>query len=80
MKDYDGKAQGDYMGSNNGRGARAGSLMGEFFPEDVRAKSMGQPGEIDRGRYPDTADAIYNEQEGNVRMAEKGRASGMYRK
>lgn len=79
-RDYDGRSSPDAMGRGKGKGARAGSLLGEFFPPDVRDHSMHPPSEIGRFRYPDTAEAIYSEQEGNVRLADKDRASGMHRK
>ena len=80
MRDYDGRTSVDFKGRGKGTGARAGSLLGEFFPPDVKDVTMKPPGEIGRFKYPDTAEAIYNEQEGNVRLAEKDRASGMKRK
>ena len=80
MRDYDGRTSVDFKGRGKGTGARAGSLLGEFFPPDVKDVTMNPPGEIGRFKYPDTAEAIYNEQEGNVRLAEKDRASGMKRK
>jgi hypothetical protein len=80
MRDYDGKQQADFMGRLKGRGAKAGSLLGEFFPPDVKDHAMMPPGEIGRFRYPDTAEAIFKEQEGNVHIADEGRASGMHRK
>ncbi len=80
MRDYDGRSEVDFKGRNEGKGARAGSLLGEFFPPDVKATSMHPPSEIGRYKYPDTAEAIYREQEGDVRLADKDRASGMKRK
>ena len=80
MRDYDGRSSPDFMGRGMGKGARAGSLLGEFFPPNVKETSMKPPGEIGRFKYPDTAEAIYKEQEGNVRLADKDRASGMKRK
>ena len=80
MRDYDGRTSVDFKGRGTGTGARAGALLGEFFPPDVKDVTMKPPGEIGRFKYPDTAEAIYNEQEGNVRLAEKDRASGMKRK
>lgn len=80
MRDYDGKQSPDFMGRNAGKGVRAGSLLGEFFPPDVKDVSMHPPGEIGRYKYPDTAEAIYKEQEGNVRLADRDRASAMRRK
>lgn len=80
MRDYDGKQSPDFMGRKAGKGARAGSMLGEFFPPDVKSVSMKPPGEIGRYRYPDTAEAIYDEQEGNVRLADRDKASGMKRK
>lgn len=79
-RDYDGKQAGDKFGRLKGGGMKGGSLLGEFFPPDVRDHTMHPPGEIGRFRYPDTAEAIYSEQEGNVRLADKDRASGMHRK
>ena len=80
MRDYDGRTSPDFMGRGNSKGARAGSLLGEFFPPDVKDTSMRPPSEIGRYKYPDTAEAIYNEQEGNVRMSNQDKASGMRRK
>lgn len=80
MRDYDGRTSVDFKGRGMGAGARAGSLLGEFFPPDVKDKTMHPPGEIGRYKYPDTAEAIFNEQEGNVRLADRDRASGMKRK
>lgn len=80
MRDYDGKSSPDFMGRGKGKGSRAGSLLGEFFPPEVKDVTMKPPGEIGRYKYPDTAEAIYNEQEGNVKLANKDRASGMKRK
>lgn len=80
MRDYDGKQSPDGFGRLKGKGMRAGSLLGEFFPPDVKDHAMHPPGEIGRFRYPDTAEAIYKEQEGNVQLADRDRASGMHRK
>lgn len=80
MRDYDGKSSPDFMGRGKGKGAKAGSLLGEFFPRDAKEVSMHPPGEIGRYKYPDTAEAIYSEQEGNVKLADRDRASGMKRK
>lgn len=80
MRDYDGKQSPDGFGRQKGRAMRAGSLLGEFFPPDVRDHTMNPPGEIGRFKYPDTAEAIYSEQEGNVHISDKDRASGMHRK
>jgi hypothetical protein len=80
MRDYDGKQSPDFMGRKEGKGVRAGSLLGEFFPPEVKAQSMKVPSEIARFKYPDTADAIYAEQEGDVKMADRDRASSMRRK
>ena len=80
MRDFDGRTSVDFKGGSKGKGARAGSLLGEFFPPDVKDVSMKPPGEIGRYKYPDTAEAIYREQEGNVHLADKDRASGMKRK
>jgi hypothetical protein len=80
MRDYDGKQSPDFKGRNMGKGARAGSLLGEFFPPNVKDTVMKPPGEIGRYKYPDTAEAIYEEQEGNVRLADRDKASGMKRK
>lgn len=80
MRDYDGKQSPDFMGRHQGKGKREGSLLGEFFPPDVKAKSMHPPSEIAKFKYPDTAEAIYEEQEGNVKFADKDRASGKKRK
>lgn len=79
-RDYDGRQAPDKFGRQKGAGAKAGSLLGEFFPPDVRDHTMHPPGEIGRFRYPDTAEAIYSEQEGNVRLADRDKASGMHRK
>lgn len=80
MRDYDGRQSPDFMGRKEGKGARAGSLLGEFFPPDVKAVAMHPPSEIGRFKYPDTAEAIYAEQEGDVRLAESDRMKGMRRK
>lgn len=80
MRDYDGKQATDFMGRGKGKGARAGSLLGEFFPPNVKDTAMHPPGEIGRYKYPDTAEAIHREQEGNVHLADRDRASGMKRK
>lgn len=80
MRDYDGRTSADFRGRNEGKGVRAGSLLGEFFSPDVKGVAMHPPGEIGRYKYPDTAEAIYSEQEGNVRLADRDRASGMRRK
>ena len=80
MRDYDGKQSADGFGRMKGKGSKGGSLLGEFFPPNVRDSAMHPPGEIGRYRYPDTAEAIYKEQEGNVRLADDDRASGMHRK
>lgn len=80
MRDYDGRTSVDFKGRGEGKGARGGSLLGEFFPPDVKEVSMHPPGEIGKYKYPDTAEQIYNEQEGNVKLADKDRASGMKRK
>lgn len=80
MRDYDGRSAVDFQGRGMGKGARAGSLLGEFFPPDVKDVAMHPPGEIGRYKYPDTAESIYNEQEGNVRLADRDKASGMRRK
>lgn len=80
MRDYDGRSSVDFKGRGMGKGARAGSLLGEFFPPDVKDVAMHPPGEIGRYKYPDTAEAIYNEQEGNVRLSNADKASGMKRK
>lgn len=80
MRDYDGRSSVDFKGRGQGKGARAGSLLGEFFPPDVKDVAMHPPGEIGRYKYPDTAEAIYNEQEGNVRLSNADKASGMKRK
>ena len=80
MRDYDGRQSPDFMGRGKGKGARAGSLLGEFFPPDVKDVAMHPPGEIGRFKYPDTAEAIYSEQEGNVRLSESDRLKGMRRK
>ena len=80
MRDYDGRTEVDFKGRGKGKGAKAGSLLGEFFPPEVKDVSMHPPGEIGRYKYPDTAEAIYNEQEGNVKLADRDRASGMKRK
>ena len=80
MRDYDGRTSVDFKGGSKGKGARGGSLLGEFFSPDVKDVSMKPPGEIGRYKYPDTADAIYREQEGNVHLADRDRASGMKRK
>lgn len=80
MRDYDGKQSPDGFGRLKGKGAKGGSLLGEFFPSEVKDHAMHPPGEIGRFRYPDTAEAIYSEQEGNVRLADRDRASGKHRK
>lgn len=80
MRDYDGRSSPDFMGRGMGKGKGAGSLLGEFFPPDVKSESMKPPKEIEKYKYPDTADAIYDEQEGNVRLADADRASGKRRK
>ena len=80
MRDYDGRTSVDFKGRGQGTGARAGSLLGEFFPPDVKEAVMHPPKEIEKYRYPDTAEAIYDEQEGNVRISDKARASGKMRK
>ncbi len=80
MRDYDGRTEVDFKGRGQGKGAKAGSLLGEFFPPDVKEVVMKPPGEISKFKYPDTAEAIYQEQEGNVRLSDKDRASGMRRK
>ncbi len=79
-RDYDGRTSVDFKGRGKGTGAKAGSLLGEFFPPDVKNVTMKPPGEIGRYKYPDTAEAILAEQEGNVRLSDKDRASGMRRK
>lgn len=80
MRDYDGRTRVDFQGEHKGKGARAGSLLGEFFPPDVKDVAMHPPGEIGRYKYPDTAAAIHAEQEGNVRLSDRDKASGMKRK
>lgn len=80
MRDYDGRTSVDFKGRGMGKGARAGSLLGEFFPSNVQEVSMKPPGEIGTYKYPDTASAIYEEQEGNVKMANADKASGKRRK
>lgn len=80
MRDYDGKQSVDFKGRGKGAGVKGGSMIGEFFPPDVKATSMKPPGEIGRFKYPDTAEAIFDEQEGNVKMADRDRASGKKRK
>lgn len=80
MRDYDGRTSVDFKGRNKGRGERGGSLLGAFFPPDVKEAVMHPPSEIEKYKYPDTAEAIYREQEGNVKISDKGRASGMMRK
>jgi len=80
MRDYDGKQRPDFMGRGKGKGAKEGSMMGEFFPEMAKSMSMHPPGDINEFNYPDTAGAIYNEQEGNVKLANRDRASSMKRK
>jgi len=80
MRDYDGRTSVDFKGRGMGKGSRGGSLLGEFFPPDVKEVSMHPPKEIEKYKYPDTAEAIYDEQEGNVRLADKDRASGKRRK
>lgn len=80
MRDYDGKQSVDFAGRNMGKGVKAGSLLGEFFPPEVKSTSMKPPKEIEKYRYPDTAEAIFEEQEGNVRLADRDRASGKKRK
>lgn len=80
MRDYDGRTSVDFKGRNMGKGAKGGSLLGAFFPPDVKETVMKPPKEIEKYRYPDTAEAIFNEQEGNVRLANKDRASAMRRK
>ena len=80
MRDYDGRSAVDGFGRSKGKGAKGGSLLGEFFPPNVKDKAMYPPGEIGRFKYPDTAEAIYDEQEGNVKLADKDRASGRHRK
>lgn len=80
MRDYDGKQSVDFQGRGMGKGARAGSLLGEFFPPDVKSMAMHPPKEIAMSKYPDTAAAIFDEQEGNVRLADRDRVSGMKRK
>lgn len=80
MRDYDGRTSVDFKGRGQGTGAKAGSLLGEFFPPNVKEAVMHPPGEIGRYKYPDTAEAIYKEQEGNVHLANKDKASGMRRK
>ena len=80
MRDYDGRTSVDFKGRGMGKGARGGSLLGEFFPPDVKEVAMHPPGEIGSYKYPDTAEAIYEEQEGNVRLANQDKASGKRRK
>lgn len=80
MRDYDGRSSPDFKGRGKGEGARGGSLLGEFFPPNVKDVAMHPPGEIGRYKYPDTAEAIYREQEGNVKLANADKASGMRRK
>lgn len=80
MRDFDGKQSVDFMGRGKGKGAKAGSLLGSFFPPDVKESVMHPPSEIGRYKYPDTAEAIYAEQEGNVHLSNKDKASGMKRK
>jgi hypothetical protein len=80
MRDYDGRTSVDFKGRGQGKGSRGGSLLGEFFPPDVKDVTMRPPGEIGMSKYPDTAEQIYNEQEGDVRMANKDRASAKRRK
>jgi len=80
MRDYDGKSDVDFKGRGMGKGSRGGSLLGEFFPPAVKEVSMKPPGEIGKYKYPDTAAAIYDEQEGNVKLANADKASGKRRK
>lgn len=80
MRDYDGRTSVDFKGRGMGKGAKGGSLLGEFFPSDVKESVMKPPGEIGTYRYPDTASAIFDEQEGNVRLANADKASAMKRK
>lgn len=82
MRSYDGRQAPDFMGSDNRKGKKGqgSSLLGEFMPDQVISTSMRQPSEIGRFKYPDTAEAIYDEQEGNVKMVEKSLASGKRRK
>jgi hypothetical protein len=80
MRDYDGRTSVDFKGRGKGEGAKGGSLLGEFFPPNVKDVVMKPPGEIGMSKYPDTAEAIFREQEGNVHMANKDRASAMKRK
>lgn len=80
MRSYDGRSEVDFKGRKMGKGEKGGSMLGEFFPPEVKSTSMKPPGEIEKFRYPDTAEAIYEEQEGNVKLADKDRASGKKRK
>lgn len=80
MRDYDGRQSPDFMGRKEGKGAKGGSLLGEFFPDEVKAISMKRPSEIGKIPYPDSANAIYDEQEGDVRMADRGSLKSMRRK
>lgn len=80
MRSYDGRTSVDFKGRNEGKGAKGGSLLGAFFPPDVKEAVMHPPQEIEKYKYPDTAEAIYREQEGNVKISDKARASGMMRK
>lgn len=57
-----------------------GKKISEFFPNDAKVHHMNPPGTISKYKYPDTAEAIYSEQEGNVKLANADKASGKRRK
>jgi len=80
MRDYDGKQSPDFVGREKGKGVKAGSMLGEFFPPEVKASSMKRPGEIGKPKYPDTAEAIYSDQEGQVKSSNSDRASAKKRR
>lgn len=79
MNAYDLRTRGEGQGTVHGPGnpgrKMEGKKVSEFLPNEVKVSKYKCAGEIQKFKYPQSAEAIYDEQEGDVRTATRDRAS-----